>query len=223
MTSDDHWAPRYPCHNSDCHRIFPSQVAVTSHMNATEYWPHYCRPCKRSFDNANNLHMHLNSRTHRGANVPCPWCKTGFTSASGLFHYLETGSCPKATNVNRDTILKFIRQKDPGHTITKKLLSYDGDTTTTYSASNQALNGNYWECYLCHRQFNAKQAPNQHLNSPAHEQKVYHCPQGGCSKEFGALAQLFNHLESETRGFMRFEKVRHNVGNVLSSGRMIAF
>jgi hypothetical protein len=93
----------------------------------------------------------------------------------------------------------------------------------TYEATNQAWNGYYLECYLCHREFNTTQALNQHLKSPVHQQTVYHCPNRGCSKEFKALAGLFNHLESESCSFMRFEKVQQQVGKILSSNRMIAF
>lgn len=64
---------------------------------------------------------------------------------------------------------------------------------------------------------------NAHVNSPAHKEKVYHCPGRACSREFKALAALFNHLESETCGTVKFEAVQRNVGGILSGQRMIAF
>jgi hypothetical protein len=64
---------------------------------------------------------------------------------------------------------------------------------------------------------------NSHLNSPAHREKVYHCPGRGCGKEFRALAPLFNHLESESCGAVRFETVQRNVGGILGGNRLIAF
>lgn len=51
---------------------------------------------------------------------------------------------------------------------------------------------------------------NLHLNSPAHREKIYHCPNTrGCNKEFVSLGALFNHLESEACGYMRFGGVQN--------------
>jgi hypothetical protein len=76
---------------------------------------------------------------------------------------------------------------------------------------------------MCHREFGSLQALNQHVNSPAHREKVYHCPGRTCSKDFTALASLFNHLESEVCGAVRFEAVQRNVGNFLDGRRLISF
>ena len=93
----------------------------------------------------------------------------------------------------------------------------------TYSATDAAWNGWEWECYLCHRGFGTVRALDQHLNSSVHRQKTYHCPKPACGREFTALAGLFGHWESESCGFMRFEKVQGRVGDVLSGGRLIGF
>ena len=76
-------------------------------------------------------------------------------------------------------------------------------------------------CAIAH--FNTSHALNQHLNSSAHQQKLYHCPNSRCGKEFVALAGLFNHLESESCSFMRFDNVQKQVGNVLGGNRLITF
>lgn len=76
---------------------------------------------------------------------------------------------------------------------------------------------------MCHRDFNTRRALDQHLNSPVHQQKIYHCPNRRCGKEFVALAGMFGHLESESCSFMRFENVQKHVGNVLSGNRLITF
>ncbi|CAP93319.1 Pc16g06490 [Penicillium rubens Wisconsin 54-1255] len=68
-----------------------------------------------------------------------------------------------------------------------------------------AYNGSYWVCYLCKKKFNSGKALESHVNSPVHKEKVYHCLKRGCPKEFHSLAGLFNHLESESCGFIRFE------------------
>lgn len=161
----------------------------------------------------------MNSRIHRGATITCPFCKHNYTTASGLAHHLESGSCSRAPQLNRESIHKIIRQKDPHGLITNKQLG----TSAKYSATSQAFNGRWWECYICHREFSNDSALNQHLNSPVHQQKVYHCPNRRCGKEFTALAGLFRHLESEACAFMRFEKVQTQVSNVLNSNRLIAF
>jgi len=119
----------------------------------------------------------------------------------------------------------MIRERDPHGIITKKQIEWHQDDKVKYSATKRAFNGSYWECYLCHRNFNTVDALNTHLNSPAHKQKVYHCPspKAKCGKEFVTLAGLFNHLESEACAFMRFEKVQQRVGNILRGGKRITF
>jgi hypothetical protein len=76
---------------------------------------------------------------------------------------------------------------------------------------------------VCHKAFRELKSLNAHVNSPAHKQKVYHCPGRGCAKDFRALAALFNHLESEACGAVRFEAVQRNVGVFLGGGRAIGF
>ena len=162
-----------------------------------------------------NDFKHLNSRVHRGANVACPFCQAAFTSASGLSHHLETGSCPQAKNLNREIIYRAIEKRDPGGFITKKLLTYP-DSTTQDIATNAAWNGDGYECYLCHREYRTLQALNQHLHSPAHSKKLYHCPNRKCNHEFISLAALFNHLESESCNFVRSETVQQKVHGIIT-------
>lgn len=68
------------------------------------------------------------------------------TTASGLGHHLETGSCPKAPRLNRENIHRIIRERDPHGVITNKQLTWHEGTTATYTATDQAYNGRYWEC-----------------------------------------------------------------------------
>lgn len=240
MDALDHWAPEFPCEK--CTLIFRSQEAADRHMEEKSHFRNYCAACKRRFQNENNLQMvgisstrvalnahqfpqHLRSKVHLGSRIACPFCKTGFTTASGLTHHLETGSCPNARSLNRDIIYKMIRERDPNGVVTKKQIEWHGDESASYSVTNRAFNGQYWECYLCHRLFNKARYLEQHLNSSAHRQKGYHCPnlKVKCGKEFITLAGLFNHLESESCGFMRFEKVEKRVGDVIQGRKLIAF
>lgn len=169
--------------------------------------------------------QHLNSNIHRGSNITCPFCKRCFTTATGVAHHLETGSCPNARAVDRDTILNAVRRRDPHHLITKKLLTYPSSTSSSIEAT-AALYNEYrgcYECYLCHKGFGSLSGLNQHVRSPVHKQNAYHCPGRACGREFKALAGLFNHLESETCGAVRFEAMQRNVGSFLSGRKMIRF
>lgn len=170
---------------------------------------------------------HLNSNVHRGNNVQCPFCRTEYTTASGLSHHLESGSCPKAATVNREVILSMIRKRDPQGTITNKQIEWQNESSVkiTYEANCLAWNGSAWECYICHGQFSTINGLNMHLNSPHHKGKIYHCPnkKGACDKEFVSLGGLFNHLESESCSYMRFEKVQKHVSNMFNGHRFIAF
>ncbi|KAF9740250.1 hypothetical protein PMIN06_007053 [Paraphaeosphaeria minitans] len=213
--------PGFEC--EACMAVFDSFAKARQHMDAYNHWrQHWCNSCEKGFQNENNLRQHLNSKIHRGSNMLCPFCNRSFATATGLVHHLEAGSCPQARGVNHATILEQIRRVDPHHVLTKKLLTYPSSTPNHTTATSATWNGYGFECYMCHREFGGLGALNQHVNSPAHRQKVYHCPGRACSKEFTALAGLFNHLESEVCGSVRFEAVQRNVGNFLN-GRMISF
>ncbi|OAG15212.1 zinc finger protein [Alternaria alternata] len=200
MDDTGHWEPQFEC----------------EHMSALDHYKQYhCRDCAKSFRNENALRMHLNSSTHRGRNVARPFCKTALTSASGLSHHLESGSCPRAGNSNHRTIFQAISQRDCGGLVTNKLLTYP-DSGTQNIATGATWNGFNYECYLCHREFRNLQGLNQHLSSPAHSEKLYHCPNRDCTGQFVRLASLFNHLESESCNFVRFERVQKHVHDFIT-------
>lgn len=141
-----------------------------------------------------------------------------------MTHHLETGSCSKARQLNRDTILAEVRRRDPNHLITKKLLTYpDSGSSITATSASYNCDTLLYECYLCHKGFRELKSLNAHVNSPVHKEKVYHCPGRACAREFRALAALFNHLESESCGAVRFDAVQRNVCGFLSGKRMIGF
>lgn len=166
--------------------------------------------------------QHMNSSVHQQPSVTCPFCRRNFTTATGVAHHLERGSCPNARSANRDTILAELRKRDTNHVITKKMLTYY--PASTWSATTETWNGDFYECYLCHREFTQLRSLNQHLSSDAHRENVYHCiNRGRCAKDFKTLAALFNHLESESCGATRFEQVRKNVNGMFNSSRMITF
>ncbi|KAF2136380.1 uncharacterized protein K452DRAFT_329736 [Aplosporella prunicola CBS 121167] len=222
MNKLGHWAPRVPCET--CGLKFFTQNAANDHMKAEGHYENYCEACDISFQNGNNLRMHLNSKVHRSG-IKCPFCSSKYTTASGLIHHLERNSCPRAPQLNRETIHRMVSQRDPHGAITNKQIGWHAEENTTYTVTDRAFNGIAWECYLCHKLFSTCNALNSHANSPVHQQKVYHCPspKSRCGKQFSTLAALFNHLESETCGFMRFEKVQQQFGNLLQRGRIITF
>lgn len=208
------------CQFGDCPETWPTDEQRVQHEHDDHL---YCADCDRTFINSNNLRMHMMSRTHTGQGMLCPFCKGGFTTATGLTHHLERGSCPNATNVNRETIYRVLRQRDTGGLLTNKLLEWHGEKQ--YTVNDRAYNYDRrgWECYFCHRLFNSSQGLQQHLNSPAHQAQLYHCPKSACGKQFTSLAAVINHLESESCGYTRFANVQRVVPGVLSGNRMIGF
>jgi len=222
MNAVNHRAPMYECET--CSHRSRSWSSVEKHMDANGHWEHWCKKCERKFSNKNSLDQHLKSRAHLGATIACPFCKTGFVTASGLSHHLEGGSCPKAQSLDRQKIWQLVRKRDPSGFITKNLLEFPGYTLSQEWNPRSAWNGYGYECYLCHRAFEESGSLTQHLKSPTHQQNVYHCPNRIlCGKEFVSLAALFNHLESESCKFIKFESVQKGVHSVMSGNRLISF
>ncbi|KAF3769355.1 hypothetical protein M406DRAFT_287495 [Cryphonectria parasitica EP155] len=236
-----HRRPLFEC--DTCFRVCASESARRQHMkdknhfkwecdHCVETWPTedalksheiddhlYCADCDRHFNNDNNIRMHLRSRIHQGTDIVCPFCKTRFTTATGLCHHLERGACPNAPDLDRDTIYMTVRRLDPDGVISKKLIGWHG--SDKYEATGRAWNGYAWACYLCQRTFKTCDSLNQHLNSPVHQQALYHCPK--CRREYTTLAGIINHLESESCGFMRFETVQRNIDGLVRGNRLLGF
>ncbi|KAK4153987.1 hypothetical protein C8A00DRAFT_43171 [Chaetomidium leptoderma] len=200
-----------------CDFCFGTEDGCNQHMVEDHL---YCNDCDRSFMNYNNIKQHLNSKVHRGSTIKCPFCAATYATATGMVHHLERGCCPRAPELDRHEIYRLVHSRDPNATISKHSLQLD---TTTYSATERAWNGRYYECYLCHRQFNQLSGLNQHLSSPIHQEALYHCPNFRCRVEFKTLAAIINHLESETCGAMRFEAVQQQIGNIVSGNRLLRF
>ncbi|ROT38007.1 putative zinc finger protein [Sodiomyces alkalinus F11] len=188
----------------------------TNHFNQDDEYPYECR-----FNNANNLRMHLNSRVHKGTQMDCPFCDRSFVTATGLAHHLESGGCRKAPFLSRDRVYEIVRRQDPHGAISKNLLDWHG--SSEYEATSASWNGDFYECVLCHREFNSLHGLNMHLKSPVHQQSLYHCPNRGCRSDFKSLAGLINHLESESCGYKRFATVQKHMGGMLSRDRMLTY
>ncbi|KAH6699413.1 hypothetical protein EV126DRAFT_443128 [Verticillium dahliae] len=164
-----------------------------------------CGDCGRSFTSLQARQQHMNALGHRSPEA------TGGTSSSAL------QKCPANSVSTSSTILNNTRW-----TATATVAHV---TDLTYAVTDRAYNSliNAWECYLCHRAFNLRSSLNQHLNSPAHQQALYHCPSTRCGREFSMAGGLFNHLESETCGAMRFDDVQRHAQAMMNPDRLLNY
>ncbi|KAK7704735.1 hypothetical protein SLS57_010359 [Botryosphaeria dothidea] len=227
MEEEDHYSYPYDCET--CNFSFRTAEDRDDHQEDEGHYSHlHCPDCDRYFQNENNLRQHRNSRVHRGATVACPFCSACFTTASGVSHHLESSACPKAHNLDRATIHRIIRQRDPNSIITERLLEWHENDRHAQWDPESAWDGYGYECYICHKLFSKAHGLRQHINSPAHQAPLYHCPNknGSCNgRQFPTLAALFNHWESESCNFVKFSAVQKNVKGFLTGGsqRLIAF
>ncbi|EEY19413.1 conserved hypothetical protein [Verticillium alfalfae VaMs.102] len=98
-------------------------------------------------------------------------------------------------------------------------------TATVAHVTDRAYNNliNAWETDLCHQVFNLRSSLNQHLNSPAPQQALYHCPKHEMPQEVCNAGALFNRLESETCGAMRFDDVERHAQAMLNPDRLLNY
>ncbi|RFN50083.1 zinc finger protein [Fusarium flagelliforme] len=202
MNLEQHWAENAPeCTICLFHAVTEEEVVrheVEEH--------NYCADCKRTFMNLNCIRQHLNGKIH----------------PTGLSHHLERGACPRMS-MNRHKLYKYIKNRDPKGSLTNKTLAWEGEKT--YSI-NPRLAWNHWvkayECYLCHKLYSSLHGLKMHLESPRHQQKLYHCMKPSCSREFTTLAALINHLESEVCKLVRFQQVQKVVERIVDPHMMIS-
>ncbi|KZT69380.1 hypothetical protein DAEQUDRAFT_726665 [Daedalea quercina L-15889] len=206
---------------SPCGVFFHSAYLLHEHNRQSH---HYCPDCRRHFQSDSNLQHHRRSTLHAGASVPCPGnkCRKMFVSGAALVLHLESGTCP--SRVTRDAVNRVAAKYDTQHVITNpaRMIAYgEGGTGSVVTwATERAWNGWKYECFLCHREFHTLAALNQHLASPAHEDKMYRCPRGysGCGAEFKTLSALCQHVESEQCNIRRFNrKMQDYLGDLTSN------
>ena len=165
--------------------------------------------------------QHLRSATHHPKDVTCPAYKCGmkFVSRSALVLHLEAGKC--RSGVDRAAVNMVVRQYDTNNIITDPSRLITSGTATQYYASGSSWNGEAYECYLCHRSFSSLAVLNQHLGSPAHQDKIYICPASTCRARFTTLSGLCQHIESEKCGVFKFRAVQETMDSVLGQmGRL---
>jgi hypothetical protein len=120
----------------------------------------------------------------------------------------------------------MMRKMDKNNVITKPMITMPGyENASNMVATDQAWNGDAFECYFCHREFDRLSGLNNHMRSPVHEQKIYRCPGRGCGREYKALSGLVQHVESESCGVMRFSQVQAGARNGIEPfvGKMISY
>lgn len=128
--------------------------------------------------------------------------------------HLESGTCP--SGITRQIVNNEIRARDTNHLITGRLLTYpDSNGRADTWATDAAWNGRNFECYFCPREFQNLRNLNQHLQSPVHEQKIYHCPH--CATKFKLFSGLVQHVESESCGIARFRDVKMAMDRLTSN------
>jgi DNA-directed RNA polymerase subunit RPC12/RpoP len=156
------------------------------------------------------------SLVHRGKNVTCLVCQSKFVTVAGLAQHYEMGGCK--VKITRQQIRQAIDNWESKNNIqgyiTKPMIEWHGSNVTDVYATERSFNGRGYECYLCHREFNRLMDLNRHLKSPAHEAKNYKCPK--CNRSFNVISGLVQHFESESCGFVKFEKV-NQIANDLSA------
>ncbi|KAI0820128.1 hypothetical protein BC628DRAFT_1399031 [Trametes gibbosa] len=223
----DEWSELYEHYNEDhhycdpCNTIFASEQALHDHRRQ-RHGDRYCTLCRRIFQNANSFAHHCRSARHQGRSVDCPMrgCEKSFVSNAGLLLHLESGGC--VSHMTREKVDRIMSRYDKQNLITKPDRLIGGGTGTTVIgqwATERAWNGSHYECYLCHRTYATLPALNQHLSSPAHAEKRYHCPSAlyGCGAEFRTLSGFCQHVESDQCGVRRFRGEVDRVLDGLSS------
>ncbi|XP_014550160.1 hypothetical protein COCVIDRAFT_116289 [Bipolaris victoriae FI3] len=184
---------------------------------------HVCKKCRRTFPSLHSFQQHCESIKHKPISaLGCPigeGCKRKFSAPSALLHHLESGKC--CSGMDRDDIYDIVQLYDKDHTIhtlpkltpsSSTYLSAHGLSPDFGTPTSSLDSLDSWLLVTpTHSQgtFRTIQALQQHIVSPTHCDKVYHCPRNlllinstkagtkqGKTKQFTTLSGLAQHLES---------------------------
>lgn len=172
--------------------------------------------------------MHLRtSALHNTRQYTCPGrgCGRSFVAYADLALHVEAGRCP--SGATRAMLNDVVVQYDRYNVVTNpfRLIEYDEEPRVLETlATEDAWNGEAYECVLCYRTFPALPALNAHLRSPVHDESIYRCPSQyqGCDKPFKTLSGILSHIERGGCGVTRFRRqiigvvdnVTQNVGRL---------
>ena len=139
-----------------------------------------CKECGRTFQNQNNLNMHM--QTHRPKNKSCPICGVQkFRSGANIVQHVESGycqCCPGGKQRARKEIYKFVYQKRP----MRPYLTNDVPLLTYGYGSDD----------------------DDDVNVPDYP---YYCPE--CNKYFRQLSQLLQHQDQKHNYNMRVPQLTY--------------
>ncbi|EOA90812.1 uncharacterized protein SETTUDRAFT_101140 [Exserohilum turcica Et28A] len=184
---------------------------------------HMCKICRRTVPSLQSFQQHCESLKHKPISaLSCPTgegCKRKFSAPSALLHHLESGKC--CSGMDRDDIYDIVQLYDKDHTIhilpkltpsSSTYLSAHGLSPDSGAPTASLDSSDGWLLVTpTHSQgtFRTVQALQQHIVSPTHCDKVYHCPRNLLpinsskaetkqrkAKQFTTLSGLAQHLES---------------------------
>lgn len=158
------------------------------------------------------IHQHSSSSVHKKRGFDCLFCERNFGTPSAVAMHIESG-CHKVTR-HQVTAAVHKLKIVPTISVDRRLEGPTLPSVVTYSATKLAFNGSAYECYLCHRTFATLGRLNAHLNSPAHDDDEFKCPNKKCGSEFKLVSGLIQHIESETCGLAKFKEVQSQFENL---------
>jgi len=143
-----------------------------------------------------------------------------------MLHF-ESGTCP--SGMTREQLNYLVVRADRNNVITNPSrliggpMGYEAPMNTSTWATERSWNGVAFECFLCHSTYRKLYALNQHLKSPAHDQRIYRCPKFDCRVEFSALSALCQHVERGSCGVRMFRQVQDAMESLTRGFHAITF
>lgn len=138
-----------------------------------------------------------------------------FKSPSGLAQHVES-NC-RGLLENRHQVTSVVHALDIIPAISlcpavEDVIAAVPRVLVTYQATENAFNGNGYECHICSKVFRTLSSLDKHLNSPAHDDKEFQCPK--CNMKFILTSGLVSHLESGSCGLSGIQDVEQRFGEV---------
>ncbi|KAI5117296.1 hypothetical protein M0805_008560 [Coniferiporia weirii] len=210
---------------SPCTTLFTSRNALINHDKQVH---NYCPECDRFFQTASGLASHRASVHKPPRNLKCPGRKCGgaFASISALIMHAESNSC--VSGITRKAVNTFVARLDRQNIITNPARMITGPggypfppAEPVYWATELSWNGRAYECFLCNGTFRTLQGLDSHLKSPRHLERIYHCPNSRCNKEYRALSAPSQHVERGSCGARRIRQIQDVMDTLNSRIRTI--
>ncbi|KZV84210.1 hypothetical protein EXIGLDRAFT_588628, partial [Exidia glandulosa HHB12029] len=182
----------YGVKHSHCHfcRFFFKDEEELHVHRAQRHRSVYCVDCRRLFIAPANLDAHLRSYRHTVKDVRCYGCYKTFVSRAAMVAHIEMNTCASGlTRAKLDAAARGLRS------IFTVSGAVEPQKERVVTATMYDTRAGLWRCY-CGKSTRTCAGMRAHLNSPAHDPKLYRCPREECDKETATLSGLFQHLES---------------------------